>query len=100
MSGCTTVTLYVKTVLATLWQHYEFALTHSLTHSLIHSLLLLSLHTFDSQTLTQVKTVLATLWQHYDFAVDTSKTPLPPLLRPGITLGYREGVHFTVTPRV
>lgn len=49
--------------------------------------------------LNEVKTVLATLWQHYDFAVDTSKTPLPPLLRPGITLGYREGLQFTVKPR-
>lgn len=43
--------------------------------------------------------MLVTLWQHYDFAVDTAKTSTPPLLRPGITLGYREGIHFKVTPR-
>jgi cytochrome P450 len=49
--------------------------------------------------LNEVKTVLATLWQRYDFTVDTSKTAVPPLLRPGITLGYREGLHFTVVPR-
>jgi len=49
--------------------------------------------------LNEVKTVLVTLWQHYDFAVDTAKTSIPPLLRPGITLGYREGLHCKVTPR-
>lgn len=47
----------------------------------------------------EAKTVLVTLWQHYDFILDTSKTAVPPLLRPGITLGYREGLYFKVTPR-
>jgi cytochrome P450 len=47
----------------------------------------------------EIKTVLATLWQHYDFALDTSRTAVPPVLRPGITLGYRDGVHFRVTGR-
>jgi hypothetical protein len=47
----------------------------------------------------EIKTVLATLWQHYDFALDTCRTAVPPVLRPGITLGYRDGVHFKVTVR-
>ncbi len=49
--------------------------------------------------MSEIKTVLAALWQQYDFAVDTSKTAVPPALRPGVTLGYRDGVHFKVTPR-
>jgi hypothetical protein len=43
--------------------------------------------------------VLVALWQRYDFVVDESRTPLPPALRPGITLGYRGGLHFHVTQR-
>ena len=43
--------------------------------------------------------MLVTLWQHYDFQLDTTKTQVPPLLRPGITLGYREGLFFKVIPR-
>lgn len=49
--------------------------------------------------LNEVKTVLVTLWQHYDFEVDTAKTAVPPLMRPGITLGYREGLYCRVLPR-
>lgn len=49
--------------------------------------------------LAEVKAVLVALWQRYDFAVDAARTPLPPALRPGVTLGYRSGLHFTVQHR-
>jgi cytochrome P450 len=49
--------------------------------------------------LNEAKSVLVALWQRYDFEVDEDRTPLPPKLRPGITLGYRDGLHFRVTPR-
>lgn len=46
-----------------------------------------------------VQTVVR-LFQRYDFAVDASLTPSPPPLRPGITLGYRDGLWCRVTRRV
>jgi hypothetical protein len=49
--------------------------------------------------LNEAKTVLVSLWQRYDFELDTARTPDPPLLRPGITLGYREGLWCKVLPR-
>jgi thromboxane-A synthase len=49
--------------------------------------------------LNEVKTVLVTLWQRYDFELDSSRSSNPPELRPGITLGYRDGVHFKVLQR-
>eukprot|EP00878_Enallax_costatus_P020682 GHUV01021871.1.p1 GENE.GHUV01021871.1~~GHUV01021871.1.p1 ORF type:complete len:448 (+),score=109.54 GHUV01021871.1:312-1655(+) len=47
----------------------------------------------------EAKTVLVSLWQRYDFTLDTSRTTDPPKLRPGITLGYRDGVWCRVEPR-
>eukprot|EP00775_Hariotina_reticulata_P005689 gene5689-5927_t len=49
--------------------------------------------------LNEAKTVLVSLWQRYDFALDLSKTSDPPKLRPGITLGYRNGLWCHVSPR-
>ncbi|WIA07921.1 hypothetical protein OEZ85_007399 [Tetradesmus obliquus] len=49
--------------------------------------------------LSEAKTVLVSLWQRYDFQLDSSRTAEPPLLRPGITLGYRDGLWCKVLPR-
>jgi hypothetical protein len=49
--------------------------------------------------LNEAKTVLVSLWQRYDFELDTARTPDPPLLRPGITLGFREGLWCKVMAR-
>jgi cytochrome P450 len=49
--------------------------------------------------LNEAKTVLVSLWQRYDFALDPQRTADPPLLRPGITLGYRDGLWCKVLPR-
>jgi hypothetical protein len=49
--------------------------------------------------LNEAKTVLVSLWQRYDFALDPQRTAEPPLLRPGITLGYRDGLWCKVLPR-
>jgi hypothetical protein len=49
--------------------------------------------------LNEAKTVLVSLWQRYDFELDTARTPEPPLLRPGVTLGYREGLWCKVLHR-
>lgn len=43
--------------------------------------------------------MLVRLWQRYDFQLDSSRTAEPPLLRPGITLGYRDGLWCKVLPR-
>lgn len=43
--------------------------------------------------------MLVALWQRYDFALDGARSPLPPRLRSGVTLGYRGGLHFRVTHR-
>lgn len=49
--------------------------------------------------LNEAKTVLVSLWQRYDFSLDTTRTSDPPKLRPGITLGYRDGLWCKVMPR-
>ncbi len=49
--------------------------------------------------LSEAKTLLVSLWQRYDFELDTLRTPEPPVLRPGITLGYRHGLWCRVSHR-
>ncbi|KAF8072353.1 D-xylose-proton symporter [Scenedesmus sp. PABB004] len=49
--------------------------------------------------LSEAKTVLVSLWQRFDFELDAARTPDPPPLRPGITLGFRHGLWCRVTPR-
>lgn len=51
----------------------------------------------------EAKLVLIQLYQKYVFDLDAAKSPIEksrsPTLRPGITLGYRDGVWMRVNSR-